>query len=698
MGDTLAIIDRLKKWMEPPSTNGSAPEEQKGATVRFVGSASADFWPHTADDPLGSLKDDGLRRVMAASYVLYSILNYRATKLTEADPYVAIQGEDEPEAVPHDLDKLFREPNPDDDWVQIATVTQNLLDLDGEVLWTLHRDKSGRIRVIRPYHHAEFEVFPGETERGTPRLYNTFRVTHSSRQRSFTRVYKAEDVVYFRTPNPYDRYHPLSPTDAVLNMLGIAGEMQTRVKGIIRNAAVPSGFFVSPAERERMGEDEFERAKNEVNAAYRGASAGRVGLLEGGLTYLKTSMDLNDVKFGDLWREVEAACSAVFSVRPEVLGFLVGLENAPWSHMATARRLVYEDSAIPVWHLWSRALTRNLLTPEERNAGYTVEFDLSNIGALKDDMDRMSRIALRMGDDLSVNERRVMIGKEPTDNPEHDVVGGRGERPGISRPRLEQDSGPAPRQKKDDARVEQWKRFDGLADDQERRLRPTVALLLEEDMEWVLSELEGEVKQDEETRIRQFIARLNREYDQARGAEWSALMAREARIMGRTAARTVADTLSIRFDLMTPGVDAYAAAHAAEAVTQVTATTKAGIRSALEAGLRAGDGIPEIADRIRQAGTFSDSRATLIARTESTTVVNGSQLEGVRAYADETGQRATKEWLATQDDRTRDEHMDLDGMVVEIDGTFPNGLDAPSEPNCRCSLIYAVERPQEGDA
>jgi HK97 family phage portal protein len=94
-------------------------------------------------------------------------------------------------------------------------------------------------------------------------------------------------------------------------------------------------------------------------------------------------------------------------------------------------------------------------------------------------------------------------------------------------------------------------------------------------------------------------------------------------------------------------------------------------------------------------GVYDDmdgTRAARIARTETACAMNfGSyatyKTEGV----------GKKEWLATQDDRTRDEHADADGQVVPIDDPFDvggNALQYPGDPdgdadevvNCRCSL------------
>lgn len=88
-------------------------------------------------------------------------------------------------------------------------------------------------------------------------------------------------------------------------------------------------------------------------------------------------------------------------------------------------------------------------------------------------------------------------------------------------------------------------------------------------------------------------------------------------------------------------------------------------------------------------------RAELIARTETTRLQN----EGTQALGEEWGVKK-KAWLATQDGRTRDSHLDADGQEVDLDQPFEIGgykmmqpgdmsLGAPISEvaNCRCAEV-----------
>ena len=120
----------------------------------------------------------------------------------------------------------------------------------------------------------------------------------------------------------------------------------------------------------------------------------------------------------------------------------------------------------------------------------------------------------------------------------------------------------------------------------------------------------------------------------------------------------------------------------------VNNTTLEKLTATIGEGISAGEGVRDIADRVQATyQEFPDYRADLIARTEATAANNEGLLEGYR----QSNVATHKEWVATLDDRTRPEHVELNGEVVKVDADFSNGLPFPSEPNCRCVIAPAFE-------
>jgi SPP1 gp7 family putative phage head morphogenesis protein len=121
--------------------------------------------------------------------------------------------------------------------------------------------------------------------------------------------------------------------------------------------------------------------------------------------------------------------------------------------------------------------------------------------------------------------------------------------------------------------------------------------------------------------------------------------------------------------------------------TSVTDTTFAKLTASLTAGINEGEGIGSLTGRVQEVyKEIPRSRAALIARTETTNANN----EGMLAQYKQSEVVQGKEWIATMDDRTRDSHYEQNGDIVLLEAPFANGLQYPSEPNCRCVIAPAL--------
>lgn len=132
----------------------------------------------------------------------------------------------------------------------------------------------------------------------------------------------------------------------------------------------------------------------------------------------------------------------------------------------------------------------------------------------------------------------------------------------------------------------------------------------------------------------------------------------------------------------------------------------ANARQQMAEGMRQGESIPQLAERVRQAAGVTEPRGTMIARTEVISTSNGAAI----AQARTAGVEMVKEWIHTHDDRTRATHKNFSpanplGIVHPrvplsepfIVGGFP--LDFPGDPtgppgqviNCRCSVGFHLD-------
>lgn len=150
-------------------------------------------------------------------------------------------------------------------------------------------------------------------------------------------------------------------------------------------------------------------------------------------------------------------------------------------------------------------------------------------------------------------------------------------------------------------------------------------------------------------------------------------------------------------------------------ITSVSETTRTQVIGAISRGQSAGQSVDEIGAAIREhIEGASRTRAHIIARTET----HGAANYGANEAAKATGLKIKKEWVASQDHRTRDfgegdgdidefDHRSMDGQIVDMDQPFimpqfgkdPILCEFPGDPtlpagaaiNCRCGVAHIVD-------
>jgi len=140
----------------------------------------------------------------------------------------------------------------------------------------------------------------------------------------------------------------------------------------------------------------------------------------------------------------------------------------------------------------------------------------------------------------------------------------------------------------------------------------------------------------------------------------------------------------------------------------ITSTTKEDMRKILTKGMQEGWSIMDMMRELEKLG-INAYRAEVIARTETTRAANQGSLLG----AVSTGLVTVKEWISTNDDRTRRiprdkfDHLHMDGKQVPTDQPFTvpgmgvvDIMEYPGDPNgsagnvcnCRCTVGFEVVR------
>jgi hypothetical protein len=143
-------------------------------------------------------------------------------------------------------------------------------------------------------------------------------------------------------------------------------------------------------------------------------------------------------------------------------------------------------------------------------------------------------------------------------------------------------------------------------------------------------------------------------------------------------------------------------------VTNITDTTRTFLREQVASGIDQQLSLDDIINNMLSSD-ITRNRAALISRTEVMKAANAAEQIGT----DKTNLQTRKEWLAVRDNRTRFDHINVDGVSVPDGSPFDvggylmqrpgdiktaDGLSVPAREicNCRCTIGRRVLRGEDG--
>lgn len=636
----------------------------------------------------------------ATSAYCYTAMGWRAQSVSSAPMMVVRETEDGDEWQPdHPLAELLDSPRPDIDMGEMLQRTQMYRDWMGAALWVLDKDQGGVFRLVTPFSASEFEVAAKP-----PFIYGTYKVrTRGGGWKPVPR----ENVVHFRDLNPNSWTEPLGKVDVAVMQLDLGHQVNRIVRQLLTKALFPGGI-ISPDKDWKPTVKEWEAYKIAAENWYTVAAAQGTPLIVPGSTSVSTiARNMGDLLPEAVLDRVEATIGGVFGVPPVVLGWLSGMKNSPWSQMTDARRQAFEDTIVPLWSDIASRCGRTLLTEDERSKGLAIRFDTSKVLALRDDDEKKARVAALNADSWTVDERRIFTGQEPLNDERGDTITGLpsvaasgGDVTQLSNPLADLDL-------KSDEPAMQWLVFDLSTKAQEPGWVSGVFAYLQSLKTLVVKEAERLLREEKaDNPVSKDSA------DNFERAAHDLIKRDEPRLLrkvhplvtqtGTTAVRRLGAKVGISFRVLQPGLSAYAKEEAHFLASVMGKTTATRVVAAVQAGLNAGDTVRGLIKRLEDLPAFDRDRAKMVARTETTRAWNGAQRRSMSEYEKSTGKQVTKTWLNSGDDRVRDEHLDqkdggVGGETVGVNEEFSNGLLEPGEPNCRCTLLYAIgdEEPVE---
>lgn len=541
----------------------------------------------------------------------------------------------------------------------------------------------------------------------------------------------AFQVLHWKTFHPTDDWYGLSPLLVAARAIDQFSAAQTSNVYLQQNMARPSGVLSTP---NVLQDKAYERLKADIASNWTGSrNRAKPLLLEQGLTW--TQIEMTPVEL-DFIESSKASAEQIVTALG-VSWVLLNPTDATFANMATAKRLFYEDTVVPIVNDLAAELNRWLVPRfAGRNERLRLAPDWDAVDALQEQRDSAytrNGKAYRSDWLVTLNEARAELGWDENDQHgdryawEIDYLLRWGQWPttdggvAVTPATAEQVKRQTKAWETNEAqRVEAFKAQERRRAPWYKAVRAQIAKRFTAERDAVASALDG-VAVDKMAAAAELALRGQRgEWTKtlqavylAVGEAFAADQLRELK-SATGPAETKAGPTEAELTAIQAAILAYLKANGPDRAAMIQSTTGKAIVAKIKALAEAGEDASAIVQAVEDTytgwlGEVADGEVVEAARVDVITTTETVNAEGVgqAAGAEASGLPLMKEWISTRDSRVRPTHKSADGQVVKMSEPFKvsgselmhpgdSSLGAAAEvvTGCRCFVRYDLDSDQ----
>jgi len=565
-------------------------------------------------------------------------------------------------------------------------------------------------------------------------------------------VFGLHEIIQIKYFNPYDDYRGLSPLTAAT--IGIDQEyFANQYNRAFFKEGAPTGGFIQY--EEGLNDIQYNRLLNQFEDRHKGANkAHRIGILEGGGKFIEARISQKDMDFIQMKKMGRTEIFAVYKANPVAMGIYEDIKS--YEGVKEARKSFWQECIIPRQELIVNTLWWSLFS-NIGNRQIWGEFNRQSIEALQEDFEKKLASAERMalmGWPINAINKKLGLGMDAV--PWGDVTWkplgmmpiSSGEGTTFLEPKIEEarqilkgtPQGLDPKkafqfkfeeekqrikiayelpkdaikaqieikpkklilvkkltQKKTVNAEVHWKIFLAKQIPLEKTFHSKVKRFLFEQRSRVLEKLHSSLSKDVSDEI------FNEDFEIKAMQKLIRPLYELSLKDGAEMAAEQVGTSSFIFNPLDKAFLAYMEMRVTKIPKGMVETIKDQLRDVLTQGITAGEGVNELAERVKGVYNMASGRTLTIARTESASSINAGRFiqlekEGVQKH----------EWITALDEAVRDSHKALEGSIATLGEEFDfggkggfsgsSGLKYPGdmegEPgeviNCRCVTLPII--------
>lgn len=298
----------------------------------------------------------------------------------------------------HPLNELINQPNPIMSWTELLEWWVLHLNISGNAyleLSELRGNVPTQLYLLRP---DRMKIKPGKT-------IDSMNYTYDLEGSKID--IPSEFVVHFKLPDPTNDYYGLSPLYSAARLIDTENASVDYNKNMFKNQARLQGIIQSEDE---LSDKVLDRIKSEVQSNWQGVNnAFKVPILEAGLKWVQTQLSPKEADFLGLRKLTREEICGVFGIPPVIVGIL---DRATYSNYSTAEGIFWNQTIIPMLKRFRdkfNARVANLFKGD-----VYIDYNLEFVNALRESQESLFKRAetgFKAGF-LTQNEARQMTGFE----------------------------------------------------------------------------------------------------------------------------------------------------------------------------------------------------------------------------------------------------------------------------------------------
>jgi len=579
----------------------------------------------------------------------------------------------------HPLAQLWERVSPHYTSEDFRETGQQHMELSGEQWWILITDSRGmpvELQIVRP-----------DRMRPIPDPVNY--ISHYDYVIGTKKIrLEREDVIFIRRPSPMNPHRGIGPVQSLMYDLGSEKLAAQWTQTFFRNSAEPGGVIEVPA---TMDDTEYENMRVRWAEQHRGvANAHRVAIIENG-KWVERKYTQRDMQFEQLRKLNRDIIVGAFGLPQAMLGVSENVNRAN----AEAAEVMFGRWVIRPRVVRVRGALNTRLCPL---FGNDLFFDFVD-PTPKDKEHRLTESTTGYAAGiLTLNEARELLDKGEV--PEGDEFYAPPAAGGfmLSAPDMKKvlafgHSASDVRQNTSDQRQKL-----SVSEKVERTMLKQWVRRLREERDGLVEFIEttGASVAMQGSQLLSISPRTKLELSDLEGYDWDWWTKYSDEViaeLAEAAELAILDTFPEMGSEATRVAAEYARTRGA-ALLQLTgdinmvALTRRRVNEIVAQAIEQGDSLGTITKSLREDFAFSKERASVVARTETST----AQGQGAQRAAMSQG-LTEKSWI-TQGDALVEAECEMNENVgwIQLSAIFPSGKDTiPQHPNCRCTVLYRGE-------